>query len=113
MDLGFYLSPFLPLFFLVVCVVRYQQWRWKRNVRLRRRNPGFFPTYASFGNALQTLQILAEPQMGYVMEEKEIDEVDEDEDGEEDPERVFHRQLRRIRRGEVVERLIISSKKMI
>jgi hypothetical protein len=41
------------------------------------------------------------------MEEKQIDEADEDEDGEGDPERILHQQLKQIRRGEVVKRLMI------
>jgi hypothetical protein len=57
MDVGVYVAPLLPLLFLVICVLRYQQRRWKRKVRRGKRNPGFFPTYASFGNALQTLQV--------------------------------------------------------
>jgi hypothetical protein len=90
---------------VVFCVRRFL---WRRRKRLGKRNPGFFPTLTSAGNALQTLQvqIMAQPQAQYVLEEKQDDEAEDDDEGEpSDPEKHLHRQLRRIRRGEKIERL--------
>jgi hypothetical protein len=51
---------------------------------------------------------MAEPRVEHVLAEKFDDDADEDKKGEPDsPEKHLHRQLRRIRRGERVERLTI------
>jgi hypothetical protein len=51
---------------------------------------------------------MAQPRAEYVLAEKFDDEADGDDEGEEEsPEKHLHRQLRRIRRGEKVERLTI------
>jgi hypothetical protein len=58
------------------------------------------------GNALHSLQAIAEPQVRYVVaEELEEEAEDEDAGGPDDPTTHLLRQARRIRRGEVVERL--------
>jgi hypothetical protein len=87
------------------CVFLYQRWRWQR--RRRKGKPaGFYPRGAALGNALQQLQSIAEPQNKYVIEEKLKEEVDEDgEGGPDDPTEHLHRQARRIRRGDMLERL--------
>ena len=90
---------------ILFCVRRFL-WRWRK--RQGRRNLGFCPTYTSAGNALHALQAIAEPRVEYVLAEKFDDEADNDDEGEPDsPEKHLHRQLRRIRRGEKVERLIV------
>ena len=77
-----------------------QRLRW----RICRR--GFRPRGAALGNALHQLQVLAEPQIRYVVEEKEDEKADDDEcGGPDDPVRHLHRQARKIRRGERLERL--------
>ncbi len=66
---------------------------------------GFYPSGAALGNALQQLQVMAEPRVAYVVEEKLDEEADEDgEGGPDDPVRHLHRQAARIRRGERLER---------
>jgi hypothetical protein len=76
--------------------------------RLGKRNLGFCPTYTSAGNALHALQAIPQPRAEYVLAEKFDDEADDDDEGEPDtPEKHLHRQLRRIRRGEKVERLTV------
>jgi hypothetical protein len=85
-----------------------QRFLWRRRKRLGKRHLGFFPTFTAAGNALQTLQveIMAQPQVQYVLEEKLDDEADADEEGEQSElDKHLHRQLRRIRRGERVDRL--------
>jgi hypothetical protein len=98
------------LVILLGCIVFYVRRRlWRRRKRLGQRNAGFFPTFTSAGNALQILQaqIMAQPQAQYCLEQKLDDEAEDDDEGEPpDPEKHLHRQLRRIRRGERIERLV-------
>jgi len=69
---------------------------------------GFFPTYTSAGNAFQQLQMLAEPQTGYVIEEKAIDKAEEDDNGEPEDEANLMDQLRQIRNGDRSVQLVVS-----
>jgi len=86
----------------------YQRWRWRRRKRLRMSDPGFYPRTTSLGNALHQLQVLAEPRVAYVVEEKLDEEAEEDdESGPNDPVRHLHRQAARIRRGERLDRLTV------
>lgn len=102
---GFYLFNALVICLccLVFCARRFL---WRRRKRRGNRNLGFFPTFTSAGNALQHLQVMAQPRAQHVIEEKLNDEAAEDDEGEPiDPEKHLQRQLRRIRRGERIERL--------
>ena len=109
MDLGLGFLRGLYAFVLSCCIVFcLRRLLWARRKRQGKRNLGFFPTYTSAGNALQALQAIAQPRADYVLAEKFDDEADDDDEGEPDsPEKQLHRQLRRIRRGEKVERLTI------
>jgi hypothetical protein len=100
---------FIGLFIFSCCVTFcVRRLLWKRRKRQGRRNLGFCPTYTSAGNALQALQVMAQPRVVHVLAEKFDDEADDDaEGGPDSPEKHLHRQLRRIRRGEKVERLTI------
>jgi hypothetical protein len=100
---------FIGLFIFSCCVLFcVRRCLWRRRRRKGRRNLGFFPTYTSAGNALQALQVMAQPRVEHVLAEKIDDEADDDDEGEPDrPEKHLHRQLRRIRRGEKVERLTV------
>ncbi|WP_125483554.1 hypothetical protein [Edaphobacter aggregans] len=96
------------LFFvgLILCAFYFQRVRWKLRRRLGKRHLGFYPSSASFGNALHTLQAIAEPRVAYVLEEKLDEHEDEDDEGEpKDPTAHLKRQLRRIRNGKEVDRL--------
>jgi hypothetical protein len=96
LSVGFY-----GLVCVFACIFRYQRWRW-----LRRGRQGFYPRGAALGNALQQLQVIAEPQTKYVIEEKLDEEVDaDDEGGPDDPVRHLHRQAAKIRRGERLDQL--------
>ncbi|HMF53847.1 MAG TPA: hypothetical protein VK593_05825 [Edaphobacter sp.] len=58
------------------------------------------------GNALQQLQVIAEPQTKHVVVEMQEEETDdEDAGGPDDPVRHLHRQAAKIRRGETVDTL--------
>jgi hypothetical protein len=54
----------------------------------RKRKGGFYPSTASMGNALQELQRLTRPNVQYVLEEKQKeDKQDDEEGGPDDPDR--------------------------
>lgn len=83
-----------------------QRLRWKLGGRSRF---GFYPSAGSLGNALQQLQVMAQPEVRYVLAEKLEEEADEDGSGDPDhpvdPVAHLHRQAARIRRGEEVDRI--------
>jgi hypothetical protein len=96
--------------FIFSCCVAFcvRRFLWRRRKQQGRRNLGFCPTYTSAGNALHALQVIAQPRVEYVLAEKFNDEADEDAEGGPDtPKKHLHRQLRRIRRGEKVDRLTV------
>ena len=83
----------------------FQRYRWRRRKRQGRSNWGFYPSSASFGNALQELSVFAQPQVEHVLEEKLSEDAEDDgEGGPEDPV-ALHRQAARMRRGEKLDRL--------
>ena len=92
---------------LAALVFFFQRLLWKLRKRLGRTRLGFYPSGASLGNALHQLQIIAQPEVRYVIEEK-LDESEadgEDDAGPEEPVRHLHRQAAKIRRGEPVSQL--------
>jgi hypothetical protein len=80
----------------------------RKNRRRRDNRFAFFPTYISAGNAFQQLQMLAEPQTEHVIQEKAIDEAEEDDDGEPEDETNLVHQLRQIRNGDRSFKLVVS-----
>lgn len=81
---------------------------WRRNRRLGKRSPGFCPSSSALGLAFLFLQIFHRPSVEYVLEQRQAEDADEDDEG--DPENLkkqLNRQLKRIRRGEHVERLVL------
>jgi hypothetical protein len=108
---GFY--AFNALVILACCFAFCaRRFLWRRRERLGKRRKGFFPTYTAAGNALQTLQVIAQPRAEYVIEEKFDEEADDDDDGDLcDPTKHLNRQLKRIRRGEILEKLTVLRKR--
>jgi hypothetical protein len=103
-------APFLaiPALFLIFYLRRIG---WRRKKRQGIKRPGFCPSYVALGNALQTLEVLTRPNVDYVLEQKFDQDADEDDEGEPDnPAAQLNRQLRRIRRGEHVDRLVLRWK---
>ena len=92
---------------LAVCAFYIQRVLWRKNRRSGGNRFGFFPTYTSAGNAFQQLQMLAEPQTEHVIQEKAIDEADEDDDGEPEDEANLILQFRKIRNGDRSSRLVV------
>ena len=103
-----YAISLLAFFALFVLIFFFQRLRCRIRKFLGRAHIGFYPTAASVGNALQALQIFAEPNVQKILEEK-LDEAAEDDDeaGPDDPTAHLNRQLRKIRRGEPVDDLRI------
>ena len=103
------LAGFFPFVAIVVILIHYGLWR----VHLRRsRQPGgkrsrLYPYCLALGMAfLQFVRVFYQPSIAYLLEVKQDDE--EDDKGEpETSERQLNRQLKRIRRGEVVDRLVL------
>jgi len=104
---------YVPFLLIGMILVHYSL----RRAVLRRRNRrgkgrfGFYPSAFALGMAFQFIQVFHRPSMAYVLEAKRDEDADEDDDG--DPEtpaarlKHFHRQLRRIRRGDPIDRLVL------
>jgi hypothetical protein len=79
----------------------------------RRREPGNKRAVIrigilALGMAFQFMQVLYRPSVAYVLQAKRDEDADEDDSGgPESLTKQLHRQLRRIRRGEFVERLVL------
>jgi hypothetical protein len=81
---------------------------WMRRKRLRKRSLGFCPSASALGFALLFLQVFFRPSLEHVLAERQNEEADEDEEGDpEGPKKQLSRQLKRIRRGERVDRLVL------
>jgi type VI protein secretion system component VasK len=99
---------YLPLLSILLILGHYllRRFLWKRGIC-----SGFCPSACALGMAFQQMQVLTRPSIAHVLAEKQKQEADEDGDGDpESPEARllhFHRQLRRIRRGDPVERLVL------
>lgn len=104
---------YVPFLLIGMILVHYSL----RRVVLRRRKRrgkgslGFYPFAFALGMAFQFFQVFHRPSMAYVLEAKRDEDADEGEDG--DPEtpaarlKHFHRQLRRIGRGDPIDRLVL------
>jgi hypothetical protein len=103
-------SPRGLVVFLLLAVGAFylQRALWWKNRRSGGNGFGFFPTYTSAGNAFQQLQMLAEPQTEHVIQEKAIDEAEEDDDGELEDEANLKHQLGQIRNGNRSFKLVVS-----
>ena len=103
-------AGFIPFLAIIVILLHFSLRRvlWRRGKRLGKSSLGFYPTSFALGMALQFLQIFYRPSVSYVLEEKQDEDADEDDEG--DPEylkKQLSRQLKRIRRGELVDRLVL------
>ena len=92
---------------LAVCAFYIQRVLWRKNRRSGGSRFGFFPTYTSAGNAFQQLQMLAEPQTEHVIQEKAIDEAEEDDDGEPEDEGTLCTNLGKSGTGTEASRLVV------
>jgi len=95
---------------IVLILIHYNLRRawWKRRRRQGMRSVGFCPSSAALGMALQFMQVFHRPSMAHVVEARQAareEAADEDNGDPVGNRRHFLRQLRRIRRGEVMEGL--------
>ena len=100
----------LPLVAIAVILFHYALRRlfFRRRKRLGRGRRGFYPSAFALGLAFHFIQVFTRPSIAYVLEEKQKEEAEEDDEG--DPETVqkqLSRQLRRIRKGEPLDRLVL------
>ena len=99
-------APFLAIA-AILAHARLRRALWARRHGLVRPAAGLVLSVASFGLAFQHLQVFYRPGLAYVLEAERDDDTGQDTSGEpETPVAFFARQLRRIRRGEPVERLV-------
>lgn len=86
-----------------------------RRRRIAREHPHDLVISTRAGVALGAMflgfQQIVQPEVRHVIAEQEKEDMDEDGNGEDEPPggRSFHQQLRRIRRGEEVEELIVRT----
>ena len=78
----FGLAVFVGIVLLVFFLRRIFAWMDRRGWLPYTGDP---PTYGSLGNAFLELQKLAQPQMEYILEQKEADKQKQEEDGEAGP----------------------------
>ena len=105
-------AGFIPFLLAVVTLVHYSASRIR--LRLRKsagsRRSRLYPFCVAAGMAfLQLVRVFYQPDLAYVLDAKQDQDADEDDSGDPDtPEgrlKHFHRQLKRIRRGESIDRL--------
>ena len=101
---------FLPFLLIVLILFHYSVRRilWRRARRRGKGRLGFYPSAFALGMAFQFIQVYYKPSVAYALEAKQDEDADDDDSG--DPEtlaRQLSRQLRRIRRGEPIDRLVL------
>jgi len=99
--------PFLAMA-TILCDYFLRRAAWKRKRLRGEKNLSFCPSSTALGAALLFLQIFARPSLQHVLEEKQEEDKDEDDEGDpESTEKNLNRQLKRIRRGEKFDDLVL------
>jgi|SRR6266568_6518307 len=99
-------APFAAIL-IILLHYHFRRARWKRALRQGRRPTGFCPS-PSLAMAFDIVQTFYRPSVAYVIEAKLEEDVEEDDNGDpETPRKHFHRQLRRIRRGDPIDMLVL------
>lgn len=101
------LAPFLTIFglFIYYFLLRVN---FRRRRRRGKRFSGTYPSTFALGMAFQFLQVFYQPTTAFEIQAKLVEDVEEDDQGDpETPEKHLHRQLRRIRRGEQIDTLVL------
>jgi hypothetical protein len=99
---------FLPFWVVGIILVHY----WvKRTLWRCGRRRGFCPSSVALGRALQFAQVYHRPSVTYVLEAKQDEDAEDEGNGDPDSpgsvRRQLQRQLKRIRKGEAVDRLVL------
>ncbi len=100
-------APLLAVAVILVyfCLLRV---RWRFYQRFTKSKRVFRPSTVALGLAFQFLQAIYRPSVANVVEIRQLEDAEEDEEG--DPKSLLQHlgpQLRRIRRGEQVERITL------
>jgi hypothetical protein len=96
---------------LVLLVLANLGFRARRNGSSHSKRRLFRFTGVAVGNALQILHVYVDPRVCYVIAQRLEEQAEDDsEDDSADPDKYLERQLRRIRRGEQLDRLTIRMK---
>jgi len=110
------LAACAPMLAIAVILVLYKLRRvvWSHRESLGRKRPGFRPSSSSLGTAFQFLAVLYRPSVAWVIEAKQDEDAELDEEADPadpthsaTPLRHFHRQLRRIRQGKPIDSLVL------
>ena len=106
------LSPFSAAPFVVIaailCLYLIRRVPWVRSTQTGRRLFGIQPSAVGLGMAFLFLQAFWRPSLSHAIEVRQKVDVEKDDDG--DPEHLtkqLNRQLKRIRRGEPVDQLVL------
>jgi len=98
-------------FGLIAAILGFHQIRrtkWVRKTRTGRRLFGVQPSAVGLGMAFLFLQAFWQPSLTHAIEVRRKVDVEEDDEGEpETTAKQLNRQLKRIRRGEAVDRLVL------
>ena len=81
---------------------------WTRQKRQGKRQIGFCPSSFALGTALQFVWLLYRPSVEFAIKSMQRENVKDDDEGDpESPVRHLNHQLKRIRRGEPIDRLTL------
>ena len=100
-------SPFVVIA-AILCLYLIRRVPWVRSTRSGRRLFGIQPSAVGLGMAFLFLQAFWRPSLSHAIEVRQKVDVEKDDDG--DPEHLtkqLNRQLKRIRRGEPVDQLVL------
>jgi hypothetical protein len=113
MDIDLVLQgAFLAFFCFIIAVMLFKRYQWRRNKRANKKFLAPYPTTASLGLALLSLQTLAQPDLHHALEQRQTEAADEEENGDpDDPFAQLNRQLKRIRNGQPVDTLKVPISK--
>ena len=99
----------LPYFAVIAILIHYflRRAAWRRG-RRQGKTLGFCPSSAAMGVIFLIAQTFYRPSVSYEIEARLVEHVEEDDDGApETPAKHLSRQLRRIRRGEHLDTLVL------
>jgi hypothetical protein len=101
-------SPFLVIAAILVHY-RLRRANFRRNRRLGRKTRGFCPSSFALGTVLQLIPMFYRPSMDFAIKARAVEVIEEDDEGDpEKPANRLHRELRRIRRGDPEDTLVVK-----
>ena len=104
---SFVAAPFVAIG-AILAIHELRKVRWVRTTRTGRKLFGVQPSAVGLGMAFLFLQMFWQPSLCHAIEAREKVDVEEDDEGDpETPGKHLNRQLKRIRRGEAVDRLVL------